>query len=410
MPIPNPLHALARPRAPLVLILCATLLAPNAGADDWNTCIETLQQRAAQERISSATWQSHAATLQPQPQLLAKLDAQPEFTLRSWDYLASLVDEQRIADGRAALQRDAQALAQAQARFGVDAATVTALWGVESNYGERTGAYPVIESLLTLSCMGRRQSFFRAELFSALRIVQAGDIAPQAFRGSWAGAFGQTQFMPSTFERLAVDLDGDGRRNLIDSRADALGSSANFLRQAGWDAQLPWGLEVKPLTPAPQAMGRRHKRAARDWEQLGVRAIDGRSLAAHGIAANTPLALLEPEAGGPMFLVTRNFDAVYRYNASENYALAIVHLADRLRGGSAWLTPWPTPDLGLSRAEKRELQTLLIARGHTIGELDGALGERSRAAITTEQVRLGHTASGRAGQLLLRALRDARSP
>lgn len=394
--------------SPTSLLLCIALAAAPFSfvrADDWASCVADLAKRAGSERVSVDTWQQAITPLQPQVALLDKLNHQPEFKLPTWDYLASLVDDERVQAGLAAMQREDKALAQAQARFGVDAATIAAVWGVESNFGQRTGAYPIIESLLTLSCMGRRQSFFRGELYAALRIVQSGDVSGQDFTGSWAGAFGQTQFMPSTFERLAVDLDGDGRRDLITNNADALGSTAHFLQRAGWSAARPWGVEVKPITPAPERMGRRVRRPAGDWAQQGIAPIDGRSLQAHGITPNTPTALIQPEAGGPMFLVTRNFDALYSYNASENYALAIAHLADRLRGGGDFVTPWPTDDAGLSRAQKREIQIMLIARGHDIGAVDGALGERSRAAIRLEQARLGHVVNGRAGQRLYAAMK-----
>lgn len=387
------------------LTLGALSLPSLVQADAWTDCVQNLQARASRERVSAQTWQQTIPPLQPQPQLLDKLKHQPEFKLPTWDYLASLVDDERVQEGLAAMQREHDALQQAQHRFGVDAATIAAVWGVESNFGQRTGSYPIVESLLTLSCMGRRQDFFRGELFAALRIIEAGDFDPQDFKGSWAGAFGQTQFMPSTFERLAVDLNGDGHRNLIKDNADALGSTAHFLQRAGWNPDLPWGVEVKPLSPLPERMGRRVKRPAREWAALGVRAIDVRSLAEHGISDNTPSALLQPEPGGPLFLVTKNFDAIYSYNASENYALAIAHLADRLRGGAPFVTPWPTDDAGLSRAQKREIQILLIARGHDIGEVDGALGSRSQAAIKLEQARLGHTVNGRAGQRLYEAMK-----
>ena len=401
----SPLLKPARTPMALALLLSLTLASTHAQDDDWSACVAQLARAAPKQGVRAEAWQRWVTPLQPQVQLLDKLNHQPEFKLPTWDYLASLVDDERVQAGLAAMQREDKALAQAQARFGVDVATVAAVWGVESNFGQRTGAYPIIESLLTLSCMGRRQSFFRGELYAALRIVQSGDVSGQDFTGSWAGAFGQTQFMPSTFERLAVDLDGDGRRDLMTNNADALGSTAHFLQRAGWSAALPWGVEVKPITPAPERMGRRVKRPAGDWAQQGIAPIDGRSLQAHGITPNTPTALIQPEAGGPMFLVTRNFDALYSYNASENYALAIAHLADRLRGGGDFVTPWPTDDAGLSRAQKREIQIMLIARGHDIGAVDGALGERSRAAIRLEQARLGQVVNGRAGQRLYTAMK-----
>jgi membrane-bound lytic murein transglycosylase B len=233
--------------------------------------------------------------------------------------------------------------------------------------------------------------------------LQAGHIAPERLVGSWAGAFGHTQFMPSTFERLAVDFDGDGRADLMDSSVDALGSTANFLARAGWQTGLPWGIEVKlPSGMSVAGEGRRSKRPVADWTARGVRRTDGTALPdSLGAAGLLTLA----GAKGPAFLVTRNFDALYSYNAAESYGLAIAHLSDRLRGAGPFTTPWPTDDPGLSRAERRELQGLLVMRGHDIGPVDGMLGNQSRVAIRTEQQRLGHEADGRGGQKILKALR-----
>jgi hypothetical protein len=208
--------------------------------------------------------------------------------------------------------------------------------------------------------------------------------------------------MPSTFERLAVDFDGDGKADLMDSTSDALASTANFLARAGWQSGQPWGFEVKlPEGFSTNGEGRRTKRAMAEWAARGLKRVDGSPLPANGSAG-----LMTPAgAQGPAFLVLRNFDAIYSYNAAESYGLAIAHLSDRLRGGGPFTTPWPTDDPGLSRAERREVQTLLIARGHDIGTVDGMLGDKSRVAIRAEQERLGQEASGRAGQKLLKALR-----
>jgi lytic murein transglycosylase len=396
-------HALA-----LIPLVITTSLPLQAFADEnWDQCLAELEATAVQSGVSLTTWREHIGGVTPQPALLDKLKSQPEFKLPTWDYLSSLVDDERLSDGQGAMQREATALQLAHERYGVDAATVAAVWGVESNFGRNTGAYPIVESLATLSCMGRRQAFFRKELFAALRIVQAGDFAPEVFKGSWAGAFGQTQFMPSTFERLAVDLNGDGKRDLIGDNADALGSTAHFLQRAGWNPKLPWGFEVKVPSAYQGPRGRKAKRPLADWERDGFTRMDGQTLRQSGLVGSTPAGLLEPEPGGPTFLVFRNFDALYSYNASENYALAIAHLSDRLRGGGPFLRPWPTDDAGLSRAQKREIQILLITRGHDIGSVDGALGPRSRAAIELEQARLGQAVTGRAGQLLLGALQRA---
>jgi lytic murein transglycosylase len=281
---------------------------------------------------------------------------------------------------------------------------VVAVWGVESNYGRNFGKRPIIPSLATLSCMGRRQAFFRGELFAAMKIVQRGDVPAEAMVGSWAGAFGHTQFMPSTYLRLAVDFDGDGRRDLVGNIPDALASTANFLAKGGWRSNQPWGYEVRlPAGFDPANTGRRAKRALADWSARGIKRLDGSAL--NGPADGAAL-LLPAGVNGPAFIVYGNFDSIYGYNAAESYALAIAHLADRLRGGGPFATPWPTDDAGLSRAERRELQTLLLARGHAIGEVDGVLGAASRAAIKAEQARLNMNADGRAGQKLLVRLRS----
>ncbi len=369
---------------------------------EFAACLNQLRAPARAAGVSEATFSRHTRELQPDMLVIDRLNFQPEFRTAVWDYLAGLVDEERVAEGRARMAEHAQVLARVQQRFGVDPATVVAVWGVESNFGQSFGTLPLVRSLGTLSCIGRRQAYFRTELYAALRILQAGHIAPERLQGSWAGAFGHTQFMPSTFERLAVDFDGDQRADLMDSVPDALASTANFLDRAGWRAEQPWGYEVKlPAGFSTAGEGRRTRRSLAEWSARGLLRADGSPLPADGSAG-----LMTPAGPtGPAFLVTRNFDALYSYNASESYGLAIAHLADRLRGGGAFVTPWPTDDPGLSRAERREVQTLLVARGHDIGAVDGMLGERSRQAIRIEQERLGMEPSGRAGQKLLRALR-----
>jgi len=377
---------------------------------EFESCLARLQSPAQQAGVQPASYSRFTRDVQADFTVLEKLDYQPEFKLPIWDYLAGLVDDERIADGNAALVRHAEVLQRIQAAYGVDPATVVAVWGVESNYGRITGKYPLVQALGTLSCFGRRQGYFRGEFFAALRILQRGDVAPERLVGSWAGAFGHTQFMPATYERLAVDFDGDGRRDLVDNSDDALASTANFLRKGSWQNGLPWGIEVRlPAGFDASLAGRKAKRPLADWAGMGVVAVDGSPLAKSGLEGNEKTAILLPAGPrGPAFLVTRNFDVIYGYNAAESYGLAIAHLSDRLRGGPPFATPWPTDDPGLSRAERRELQTLLASRGHDIGEIDGALGDRSRAAIKVEQARLGQTVNGRGGQKVLQALRQGR--
>jgi lytic murein transglycosylase len=388
----------------LFLLLGLALVAPSVSAAnrDFAACLDRLRAQATQRGVSKATFDTHAAQLQPDLSVLELLDAQPEFKTPIWDYLAALVDEERVEDGRAMLEQWRDVLQRVEERFGVDPATVVSVWGVESNFGRSLGKRPILVSLGTLACMGRRQDYFRGEFLSALKIIDDGHIAPERLTGSWAGAFGQTQFMPSTFLRLAVDFDGDGRRDLVDSVPDSLASTANFLQRGGWRSGESWGFEVK-LPPGFDASvaGRRNKQPMPTWVGRGVKRADGEPL----LAAGPDRALLLPAGkNGPAFLVGKNFDVIYGYNAAESYALAIAHLSDRLRGGKGFSTPWPTDNPGLSRAQRRELQRLLIERGHDIGEADGMIGTKTRRAIAQEQKSLGIEADGRAGLRILEAL------
>lgn len=382
--------------------LLSLATAASAYASDFNTCVGDLRREATGKGISAQTFDAAMRGLEPDRSVIEAMDNQPEFKTPIWDYLATLVDAQRIADGQARLEEWSAVLADAERRFGVDRHTIIAVWGVESDYGKSMGRRPLVRSLATVSCFGGRQRFFRGELMATLRILQNGDMPSEALTGSWAGAFGHTQFMPSTFQRLAVDFDGDGRRDIVGSVPDALGSTANYLKQAGWISGQPWGYEVRLPQNYGGPAGRRTRQALAEWSRLGIRRIDGTALAGDG-----PAALLLPAgARGPAFIVFKNFDAIYSYNAAESYALAIAHLSDRLRGSGPFHTPWPTDDPGLSRAERRELQELLLARGYDIGSADGAIGARTRAAISAFQAAAGLPADGRAGGRVLRALRE----
>lgn len=398
--------------APSVTVPVAPATAPPIASPRdplFTACMDTLRVSAGKRGISTADFDRFTATLAPDMSVLDLLDAQPEFTTPLWDYLSGLVDEERVQDGRAQLTTYQALLNTVAAQSGVDAATIVAVWGVESDYGRVFGKRPLLTSLSTLSCFGRRQAFFRGELLSLLSLLQAGDLRAEGLTGSWAGAFGHTQFMPSTYQRIAVDQDGDGRRDLVASIPDALGSTANYLARAGWQSGQPWGYEVK-IPPGLDASlaGRTQRRPLSDWSARGITRIDGTPLP----PGDTPSALLLPTgAQGPAFVVFRNYDAIYAYNAAESYALAIALLSDRLRGGGGLVTPWPTPDPGLSRAQRRQLQTLLLARGYAIGAADGMIGTQTRRAIQAEQIRLGlQPVDGRAGMTILTALSAAPPP
>jgi lytic murein transglycosylase len=326
------------------------------------------------------------AGVTPDPKVIESMESQPEFKTPIWDYMAGLVDEQRIADGRAKLAEWSAVLAEAERKFGVDRHVIVAVWGVESDYGKILGGRPLVRSLATASCSGARQRFFRNELVATLRILQSGDMPASALTGSWAGAFGHTKFMPSTFQRLAVDFDGDGRRDIVGSVPDALGSAANFLLRAGWASGQPWGYEVRLPAGYKGPSGRQNRRALAEWSGLGVRTIDGQPLAGSGPAA----LVLPAEASGPAFIVFRNFDAIYTYNNAVSYALAIAHLSDRLRGGGPFRAAWPTDDPGISRVQRREVQELLIKRGYDIGTADGDRNSmRAKLGFDNESIVIG---------------------
>jgi len=385
----------------LTLALLGALAAATPAAADFSDCMASVRGEALAAGVSAATFDSATRGLIPND-AASFLDTQPEFTTPIWDYLVGLVDEDRISDGRARLRDHATALASAEKIYGVDRATIVAVWGVESDFGRGVGKRPLVQSLATLSCEGRRQAYFRTELFATLKIIQSGDVPASALIGSWAGAFGHTQFMPSTFLRFAVDHDGDGRRDVVGSIPDALGSTANYLRSSGWEPEQVWGFEVTIPRDYSGPTGRKAKQSMTYWAGRGVRRVDGKPLGG-GMAG-----LLQPAGPeGPSFLVTNNFDAIFSYNASVSYALAIAHLSDRLRGGGPFATPWPTDDLGLSRAERRELQNILTRRGYDIGPADGVIGEKTRQAIGDFQTKAGLARDGRPGTKLLNLLRAA---
>jgi lytic murein transglycosylase len=299
------------------------------------------------------------------------------------------------------MRRDDRVLRAAEQRFGVDRHVIAAVWGVETDYGRETGDRFIPHALATLVCQGhRRRDFWRGELIAALKLVDRGDLELDDLHGSWAGAFGQTQFIPSTYQRLAVDFDGDGRRDLVGSVADALGSTANYLKVAGWRPGAPWMIEIKAPRGYKGVTGRQNKASLTTWARRGVVRADGAELSGDAAAG------LQLPAGpeGPGFLVFRNFDASYSYNQAESYALAISHLADRLAGYPPLRTPWPTDGTPLSRAERLDLQKLLLAGGIDIGEADGRIGPATRAGIAEAEKRFGMPPTGRAGRAIYRAL------
>lgn len=388
----------------LILALPFVLAAPAAFAN-FDRCVAGLRSEAAAKGVSGATFDRAMAGVTPDMRIIEAMNNQPEFKTPIWDYLGTLVDDEKVAEGRAMLRQHASTLAAAESRFGVDRHTIVAVWGVESDFGKAKGRWPLVQALATGACLApRRNAFFKGELISTLQIIQRGDVRADRLTGSWAGAFGHTQFIPSTYLRLGVDGDGDGRRDLVDSIPDALHSTANFMDKAGWVTGATWGYEVRVPRSYSGATGRNPKRPVSHWAGQGIVKFDGSALNGTGNAG----LLMPAGRNGPAFLVFKNYDAAFSYNGADSYALAISLLSDRLRGRPGVQGQWPTDDLPLSREQRRELQRLLIARGYNVGEPDGAVGSLTRAAIKDVESKIGMDPTGRPGEKVLRALKGGR--
>jgi peptidoglycan lytic transglycosylase B len=374
-----------------------------ADAANFHACLERLWPAAARRGVSRGIFDTYTRRLTPDLRIMDLLDSQPEFTKSFWDYLDILVTDARIAKGRALLAKYADTFSRAERTYGVSRYVIAAIWGVESNYGELGGNRPVLRSTATLACVGRRQRYFTSEFIATLEILQHRDVPASRLVGSWAGAFGPTQFMPTAFLRYAVDFDGDGRRDVVDSIPDLIASTANNLKKDGWHTGETWGYEV--VVPADFDFLRasdRRELTIREWQRLGIRRAGGKPFPRPD---ETAFLLVPAGIQGPGFLMLHNFRVIMRYNPAEAYALAIGHLADRLRGGRPFVQAWPRYEKVLSRSERLELQQLLERHGFDVGEPDGRVGARTRAAIRDFQARIGRVPDGFASAGLLRRLR-----
>ena len=330
---------------------------------------------------------------------------QPEFTRAIWEYLDSAVSKSRIDTGRAKAAEFDRTLRLIETAYGVDKEVIVAVWGLESAYGFNYGSIPVIESLATLAYDGRRQKFAEEQLISALKIIQSGDVTPGRMVGSWAGAMGHTQFIPTSYDAYAVDFTGDGRRDVwSDDPSDALASTANYLARFGWVLGAPWGVEVTlPADFDYASADQSIRRPVADWRAAGVTAVGGGAVPDHGDAA----ILLPAGANGPAFAVYKNFRVIKRYNNATSYAMAVGHLSDRIRGDGPFVAAWPRDDRPLSRTEKKEMQSLLTRLGFSTGGVDGIIGPNSRKAIRAFQRARGLTPDGYASDKFLATLRAA---
>jgi membrane-bound lytic murein transglycosylase B len=310
------------------VVLAASLSAVCAAPDGFQNFLNGLRAEARRAGISSATLDHALAGVQPNQKVLDRASHPPEFTMTWAQYRAMLITDQRTASGRAAYAQNRALLQRVRERFGVEPGVITGIWGLESSFGTGMGDYRVVEALATLAWKGRRTSFFRSELIAALRILDHGDVSPAHMLGSYAGAMGQPQFMPSSYLRYAVDFEGHGRRDIWTSKPDVLGSIANYLAQSGWRSGESWGQPVTlPANFDRIATGREERRPLADWTRLGVRPVDGWPLP----RGDTLAAVVQPDGpGGEAFLAYSNFAAIRRYNPSDYYALVVGLLGDAI--------------------------------------------------------------------------------
>ncbi len=371
--------------------------AQEGGFGNW---IADFRSRARAAGISDQTFQSAFADARYLQDSVDRDRNQAEFTRPLADYMSTAVSDARVTNGRIMVQQFADIFAQIEARFDVEPHVVAAVWGMESNYGQRRGDTPLISTLATLAYDGRRGRFFEEQLIAALRILQNGDVAPQNMTGSWAGAMGHTQFMPTSYEAYAVDITGDGRRDIwADDPSDALASTAAYFRRFNWRKGQPWGVEV--LLPRGFDFGQTSSRSPTAWGQLGVRGVDGQVVPDHGEAS-----LITPTgAGGPAFLTFANYTTISRYNNAQAYIIGVGHLSDRIRGLGPLQVAFPPGERQLNRAERVELQQRLTNAGFSTQGVDGRIGPNSQTAIRAYQRSIGVPTDGFASVALLERLR-----
>lgn len=337
------------------------------------------------------------------PKVMELTRKQPEFTSTVQQYIDRRVTEAQAKKGQAMRAEWRQTLAGAQQRWGVQPEIVLAIWGMETNFGGFMGGENTIYALATLTEGGYRADFFRDELLTALRIVSDGHVTPSRMVGSWAGAMGHTQFMPSSFMRYAVDYNGDGKKDIWNSVPDALGSTANYLHSFGWRPGETWGYEVKLPAGFDFARARQLDKAPlSQWQALGIERVSGRAFPR---ASDIGRLYLPAGAAGPAFLLLPNFDVIKRYNNSDSYALAVGHLADRILGGGGFAASWPAGDYALSKDQRAQVQTLLARAGYDVGTPDGVIGPRTRAAVIAYQASKGLVPDGHVSGRLLDRLK-----
>jgi membrane-bound lytic murein transglycosylase B len=386
-------------------VLLGAMLCLAGPASAWansSEFVRSLWPLAEARGVSRSAFEAGFASYSYLPKVMALTSKQPEFTQTVQQYIDKRITDGQVSKGRAMRQEWNQTLTGSWQRWGVQPEIVLAIWGMETNYGGFMGGQNTIHALATLTEGGYRASYFREELLTALRIISDGNVSADNMVGSWAGAMGHTQFMPSSFMRFAVDYNGDGRKDIWNSVQDALGSTANYLNHFNWRPGETWGYEVKLPAGFDFARARTMDKAPlSQWQAMGVRRVSG---SAFPRPSDVGRLYMPAGASGPVFLLLSNFDVIKRYNNSDSYALAVGHLADRIIGGGEFATPWPAGDFALNTAQRAELQTLLGKAGFDAGSPDGVVGPKTRAAVVAYQTRVGLPADGYVSGVLLKRL------
>ncbi|MCI5110151.1 MAG: lytic murein transglycosylase [Marivita sp.] len=374
--------------------------ATQSGFEDW---IRGFRPRALRQGISADVFDRAFAGVQYDADVIRRDRNQSEFTKTIWEYLDSAASDARVNSGKAALRKNGALLERIEAQYGVDKDVIVAIWGLESAYGTFRGSNSVIGSLATLAYDARRSDFFEAQLVEALKILQSGDVQLANFKGSWAGAMGHTQFIPTSYQSLAVDFNGDGKRDIwSEDPADALASTANYLAKNGWVKGMPWGVEVRIPQGFDYTLANRDiLRMPSEWAQIGIVALDGKAVPDHGSAS----VLLPAGAKGAAFLIFKNFDVIETYNTADAYVIGVGHLSDRITGAGPIRSEWPREDRALTFDERIEMQRLLTAKGFDTKKIDGKVGPLTINAVRAFQKSIGEIPDGYASLNILKKLR-----
>lgn len=375
-----------------------------ASADAFSRCVASKWPAARSAGVSRATFDQATKGLRPDPTTLKLVNKQAEFVKPIWEYLDTAVSDKRVREGRAAYAKHRQMLNAIAQRYKVDPEVIVAIWGMETSYGGYMGDHNAVRTAATLACASRRRnSFWSQQMVAAMKIAQDGHVPLNQMNSSWGAAMGHTQFIPTSWQAYAADYDGDGKRDIWRNLGDAFASTANYLAKHGWNYQQTWGYEVVvPANFDHRRADKRAKRSLAEWSRLGIKRANGKNWPR---PSDQAYLLYPAGANGPAFLMLKNFDVIKRYNNADAYALGVGHLADRIIGGGDFAQNWPRDERPLSRAEMKEMQSLLSRSGFSTGGVDGKYGPKTRSAIRNYQSANGKIPDGFASSKLLTELR-----